>query len=59
MHAPQVIIIALLSIEAISGAAINGTPKRAPKEGETVNGLIYVVRSVIWAALLWWGGFFS
>ena len=54
MGAPQIVMIVWLAIAVGIGIADHGKPK----EGET-SAWVSLIGSLIIAAILWWGGFFS
>ncbi len=54
MNAPQIIVIAIWALSLLLAASMHGKPK----EPDTHNLAVTVIRIGIWAALLTWGGFF-
>lgn len=60
MGAPQIIVIVLWAIALGICVAKDGQPKTAlDGSAEKYSFVLQLVRTAIWAPLLWWGGFFS
>lgn len=54
MNAPQIIVIVLLALRAGVYALAHGEQRKG-----TYNGLAAWFGIAMWAALLWWGGFWK